>query len=70
MEDEHRKKNGSATPEERFQELQRESAEWSERVEKSVRKLDRVTKAPKVQKTSAQRGGATPAPPNASSRAF
>jgi len=42
------RKNGSPSPEERFQELRRESAEWSERVEKSVRKLDRVTKAPEA----------------------
>jgi len=45
MGDEQRE-NGVPTPEERFQELRRESAEWSERIEKSVRELDRVTKAP------------------------
>jgi hypothetical protein len=41
---EHRRKNGSPSPDERYRELERESAEWSERVERSVRKLDRITK--------------------------
>jgi hypothetical protein len=39
------RKNGSATPEERFQELEKQSAEWSARVDKSVRALDRMTKS-------------------------
>jgi hypothetical protein len=39
-------KAGSASPRERYRELERESEEWSNRVEESVRKLDRVTKTP------------------------
>jgi molecular chaperone GrpE (heat shock protein) len=41
---EHHQKNGSPSPDERYRELERESAEWSERVDRSVRKLDRITK--------------------------
>jgi hypothetical protein len=42
--DAQRSDNGSRSPEERYEKFERENAEWSRRVDRSVRKLDKVTK--------------------------